>query len=457
MVEHKDAPRKRVNGRRWPLQAALVALCGALTLAPASSLPSPLGPSGAENPITTSLDGAAGRTDCPRTLVGVAHEDDDLLFTSPRVAQLAERMCPVHVVYLTAGNDGRPAGTGSFAARREAGVQRAYARLARAVKSWTPDSLRAGAERIPSYVLRSRGGEIRLTFFRLPDGFPRGSGSVLDRHQSLLRLFQGKITVIDALDSSRRYSEKQLVAALSTIMKQWRADDLLTLDFDNVKFGRPRVRGADHSDHGISARYFRSAAYALPVRPRITPYLGYGISLLPANLDAAERRSKKIGLVAYIETVGCVTYHCLRPDIISPTYRNWLARQYPRRHRAPKQGEILSDIGKAPAAGATELCLTARETSRASTRPCDGSPSQTWEFAPDGTVRSAHSTRCLTSGPEVGLRPCSGRPEQIWRRDGHGRLEAGGRCLTQDDMARTAPRLHMDDCAPYRPEVTWRW
>lgn len=279
----------------------------------------------------------------------------------------------------------------------------------------------------------------------------------MDRRQSLLRLFQGKITALDALDSSRRYNEKQLVAALSTIMEQWRADDLLTLDFDNVKFGGPRVRGADHSDHGVSARYFRSAAYALPVRPRITPYLGYGISLLPANLDAAERRSKKIGLIAYAETAGCATHRCLRPDLIAHTHRNWLARQYSRRHRAPKQGEILSDIGKAPANGATELCLDVRGASRASTRPCDGSPPQTWKFAPDGTVRSASSTRCLTSGPEVGLHTCSGRAEQTWRRDAHGRLEAGGRCLAQDDMARTAPRLHMADCAPYRPEVTWRW
>lgn len=58
------------------------------------------------NPAAVSVTERAG---C-RTVVGVAHEDDDLLFISPRVTQLVKRKCPVQVVYLTAGNDGRPAG-----------------------------------------------------------------------------------------------------------------------------------------------------------------------------------------------------------------------------------------------------------------------------------------------------------------------------------------------------------
>ncbi|MEU2597240.1 ricin-type beta-trefoil lectin domain protein [Streptomyces hirsutus] len=452
-MNHADAPRN--SGRRWP-RAALVALCGVLALAPAGGSSPPAGRAG--NPTAESLDDVAEGTGCPRTVVGVAHEDDDLLFISPRVVRLVERKCPVQVVYVTAGNDRRSAGAGSFAARREVGAQHAYARLARGAKGWTPDPLRVGPERIPSYTLRSPGGELRLTFLRLPDGLPRGGGAVLDRHQSLLRLFRGKITVIDALDSSRSYDEKRLIATLTKIMEQWKAEDVLTLDFDNVKFGGPRVKGADHSDHGISARYFRSAAYAMRVRPRVSPYRGYDISLLPANLDAGQRRTKATGLVTYVETVRCSPLHCPRPDVIIDTYQKWLAREYPRRHRAPKRGEIVSDIGRAPSRGATELCLdSARDASGVSVHPCDGSAGQSWEFAPDGAVRPTGSTRCLTSGPGIGLGACSGGARQTWRRDGQGRMAAGGRCLTQDDMARTTPRLHMSACTPYRPEVVWRW
>ncbi|MFE9922729.1 ricin-type beta-trefoil lectin domain protein [Streptomyces sp. NPDC005774] len=460
MVNDAADPRNgKSSGHQWS-RAALVALGGALVFASAGDMSPPAGATAPEigHPIAAGVDSDGARTGCTRTMVGVAHEDDDLLFISPRVAQLVERRCPVQVVYLTSGNDGRPVGAGTFTARREAGVQRAYARLARAAGSWTSDPLRVGPERIPSFVLRSDGDKVRLTFFRLPDGLPRGGGSALDRHRSLLRLFRGEITGIDALDSSRSYDEKHLVAALSTIMEQWKADDVLTLDFDNVKFGGPRVKGADHSDHGISARYFRSAAYALRIRPRVSSYVGYPISLLPANLDAGQRESKSTGLVPYVETARCTSLYCPRLDTIIDTYWSWLAREYPRRHRAPKQGEILTDIGMAPARGATELCLdSARDASRVSTRPCDGSARQKWEFAPDGTVRPTGSPQCLTGRPGLGLAACSGKAEQTWLRDGHGRLKAADRCLTQDDMARPSPRLHMSACDPYRPEVVWHW
>ncbi|MEV7863044.1 ricin-type beta-trefoil lectin domain protein [Streptomyces hirsutus] len=251
-MNHVDAPRN--SGRRRP-RAALVALCGVLALTPAGGSSPPAGRAG--NPRAEGLDDVAERKGCPRTVVGVAHEDDDLLFISPRVVRLAERKCPVQVVYVTAGNDRRSAGAGSFAARREVGAQHAYARLARGAKGWTPDPLRVGPERIPSHTLRSPGGEIRLS--------------------------------------------------------------------------------------GVSVH------------------------------------------------------------------------------------------------------------------PCDGSASQSWEFAPDGAVRPTGSTRCLTGGPGIGLGACSGGTQQTWRRDGQGRMAAGGRCLTQDDMAGTTPRLHMSACTPYRPEVVWRW
>ncbi|MEU5714206.1 ricin-type beta-trefoil lectin domain protein [Streptomyces sp. NPDC020403] len=450
------------RGRRWS-RAALIALsgalCGALVFAPvADTSPASGGTaSRAGGPDSPGLAVEAGHTGCRRTLVGVAHEDDDLLFTSPRVARLVERRCPVQVVYLTAGNEGHPVGAGSYAARREAGAQQAYARLARATGRWTPDPLRVGSERIPSVRLRTGGGEVRLTFFRLPDGFPRGGGAP-DGHQSLLRLFRGEITGIRALDSPRTYDEGRLVAALVAVMEQWRADDVLTLDHDYVTFGGPRVTGADHSDHGISARYFRRAAYASRIRPPVIPYVGYGISLLPANLDAGQRAAKGTGLVAYAETARCTPLRCPPASAIVHTYRSWLAREYPRRRRGPGPGEIVSDIGRASARGATELCLSSgRDGARVSTRPCEGSAGRRWEFEADGTVRPAGSTRCLTGGPHVGVAACSGAAEQTWRRDRHGRLEAGGRCLTQDDMARVAPRLHMSACSPYRPEIVWRW
>lgn len=235
-VKHRNGPG--VSTGRWFWAVATV-LFAALTLTSAGG-PMPAGRMalGNGNPAAVSVTERAG---C-RTVVGVAHEDDDLLFISPRVTQLVKRKCPVQVVYLTAGNDGRPAGLGSFAARRETGAQRAYTRMVLTAENWALAPLQLGADRIPSYTPRSGGGDIRLTFLRLPDGLPTGDGSVLNRHQSLLRLFRGEITSMDAVDSSRSYDEKRLVATLSWIMEQWQADEVLTLDYDNVKFGGPRKR-----------------------------------------------------------------------------------------------------------------------------------------------------------------------------------------------------------------------
>ena len=64
----------------------------------------------------------------------VAHQDDDLLFQSPRLISVIRGGLCVRTVYVTAGdaND-----TAAYWASRESGMKTAYAQLAEVANSWT--------------------------------------------------------------------------------------------------------------------------------------------------------------------------------------------------------------------------------------------------------------------------------------------------------------------------------
>ncbi|MFD9816549.1 ricin-type beta-trefoil lectin domain protein [Streptomyces sp. NPDC059080] len=446
------ADGSRTAGRRprpGPLAVTAVLLLLALTL---TALLTPTG-------HTATGDAAQARggdraAPCHRTLVGVAHEDDDLLFLTPQIQQLLTARCPVHTVYLTTGDAGHAAPLNGYVLDREHGVRAAYAELAGARNVWRRDDLAVRATRIPSFTLAGR-PEVRLTFFGLPDGFPYGEGSATHHRQSLLRLFRGELRVLHSTDGTRAYTDSSLVDALSALAGKGDADSFRTLDFDGTRFGAPADRLADHSDHAIAARYFRRAAFAVQDHPDIRGYLGYPLTALPANLTPEQEARKTAAFDAYLRGVTCVPLRCPAPR---PTgrYRGWLRREYPRTHREPRGGEIMSGIGDTDRSGPVERCLDAGGAPAARTRPCDGSPGQSWTFGPGGRLRPAAGHLCLTAAAAPGLAPCDGPPGRTWWTDGQGRIGSGDRCLYQDDMARPAPRLRLAPCAPYRPELLWR-
>src|SRR5579875_1841597 len=60
--------------------------------------------SGSEQPTATKATDPACRQNVMNI---VAHEDDDLLFINPRIAQAIDQQACVRTVYVTAGDDGR--------------------------------------------------------------------------------------------------------------------------------------------------------------------------------------------------------------------------------------------------------------------------------------------------------------------------------------------------------------
>ncbi|MEU6038199.1 ricin-type beta-trefoil lectin domain protein [Actinomadura sp. NPDC047616] len=385
----------------------------------------------------------------------MAHQDDDLLSLNPAIRDLIRAGCPVSTVYLTAGDGERGA---DFVANRENGVREAYAAMAGARNHWSPRPVQVGDRTLRSYRLLRR--EVRLTFMELPDGRPAG-----DRHPSLLGLFTGAVSQIGPLNGARAYNEAELLATLDQLVVRWNIGRILTLDPDNTRFGYDgwRTGGVDHSDHGVTARYFRKVAYrrALPVRT----YLGYTMSKYTPNLTGGDTTDKTRFAKLYHKYELCGTTRCLdppEPPTLPEDYSNWVARQYPTAHRPPNAGEIVSHIGdRATDREHPELCLDAdHATGRVRTLPCDGTSSQQWTLLPTGHIASGpHRTLCLDAGTDdvTATRCASGAPQQIWQTRS-GTISSMRRCLWQDDAARKTSRLRLTPCPhTVEPETSWQW
>lgn len=412
------------------------------------------------------LDGPGIRSSarvCGRTMVGVAHEDDDLLFINPEIQQAVGPRCAFSTVYLTAGDAGHPYTGGDYVQSREEGVRAAYAEMAGVPDRWTRSDLHVGGRTIASFTLNGKTG-VRLSFLRLPDGNPDGSGNARYAYQSLLKLFRGEIRSIQPVDGTQSYTEQQLIDSLTVLAKRDEIKRIFTLDYDNATFGHTYTPGADHSDHGVAGRYFRRVAFGLPssVQAEVRGYLGYDMSRLPENLDPNLGRQKDAIFQSYRRGAGCESRKCPAGHYMSGKYQEWVRREYSLKPRAAQPGEIVSAMGLATQAGRHERCLGSAGSPRdpgaavaASTFDCDGNITQSWRIHA-GTLESKANRHCLTAASRrVTVSTCDGSPHQKWRLDKQGRIESGGRCLFQNDLAARNPRLVLRPCGPLRPELRW--
>ncbi|AXG81420.1 ricin-type beta-trefoil lectin domain protein [Streptomyces paludis] len=448
--------------------AVLTALLVAVTIAPAG---------GAEG----GTEGLGAH--CRPTLVGVAHPDDDLFFVNPEIERTLRAGCSVSTVYLTAGDGGErdPRRARNYVQNRENGVRKAYAKMARAENRWSRDPVRVKDRDIRSFTLAGKGVGVRLTFLRLHDGIPRGR-----QRESMLRLFDGDRKEITPFQGTGRYSEARLMEVLTSLVQRSGAERVLTQDHDNASFAFGVDGRVDHSDHGIGARYMRKAAYraGIPVKS----YLGYTMTPLKRNLTPRQSAEKERMVRWYDAQRKCPRTRICgeRPvyrGILTANYRKWLVRQYPQRHRGPRSGEIMGDIGRTTQFGgrAPERCLDVKDSALGAgvvqLFGCNGTTAQRWDIRSDGTIRTRLGAgHCLTrSGDDLAVRACRETAgEQRWRRlpwqSPRWRREAwrivadDGRCLYQHDRtfprkgepgARN-PRLGLERCdGPREPEAYW--
>ncbi|MFI6051259.1 PIG-L family deacetylase [Streptomyces violascens] len=271
---------------------------------------------------------AAAPAPCRNTVfAGVAHPDDDLLFMSPDLLNDWGRGACLDIVYLTAGDAGST-GTG-YAERREQGVGRAYALMAGVPNDWRRQDRKHAGRTVRAFALRVPAGRpgVRVTFLRLPDGLHDGSGTRLQRGQSLLKLERRRIRRITAMDRSASYDARELTAMLSWFVADSHARTVRTLDFRNADYGR--APKSDHSDHEVAARFVKSAAASIPGRkPFVVGYRGYSINALSSNLALQSARRKEKVFRRYLSTTLCTRMCADYTGSLWSSYRRWMVRQY---------------------------------------------------------------------------------------------------------------------------------
>ncbi|MGW6351299.1 PIG-L family deacetylase [Streptomyces sp. NPDC055080] len=143
----------------------------------------------------------------PRTLVGVAHPDDDLFFLNPEIRRTIRAGCPVDTVYLTSGDGGIKdrLKASEYVDRGEYGVRAAYAGMAEGANRWERTDVSADAVRTRSYRLAARtaGRRVQRWDSRRPRcghfGSPGASGNpsaralaISIRSRSVLRAYSRK-------------------------------------------------------------------------------------------------------------------------------------------------------------------------------------------------------------------------------------------------------------------------
>jgi LmbE family N-acetylglucosaminyl deacetylase len=288
-----------MNGLRIQLGALALAVAGLLATA-----------------ISAAPAMAAVEPPCTgRTIITVAHTDDNLLFMNPRLQSEFDSERCVRTVFLTAGDAGLEQ---SYWEGREAGMEAAYAEMAGVPDTWTAATVTRDGHAI---ALRTLAADPRISilFMRLPDG-AEGEGYPRYGNQSLEALWKSTEPTITAVDGSATYSRQELVATLSDLIDEYGPRQIWTQNYDE-RFG-----GIDHTDHVATALFTREAQTAYAEPHRLIGFLDYNTESLPANVGGLPYIEKKEAFYTY----GADDPEACDSDATCEftQYKTWLAREY---------------------------------------------------------------------------------------------------------------------------------
>jgi len=361
----------------------------------------------------------------------VAHEDDDLLFTSPDIQTRIQAGDNVRTVFLTAGD----AGLGlPYWMNREAGIQTAYAQMAGVANAWTASDLPIADKLLRVYTL-NRAPNVSAAFLRLPDGNPDGGGYAVTGFQSLQRFWERQIPTLASLDGVNTYTKAELIQTLANLMLDFRAQHVQTQDASHLY-------GNDHSDHRYGARCAFEAhqIYAASgTHYTFATYRGYNIANEPVNLTQAQRDAKWAVFLTYAQYDSAMCGGTGTGCLIDSPYNSWSYREYSIAQVKDLSGALGVLSGGCLTAGAD----LADGTSPVVISACLGggagvgdTSSQTWSINGDGSV-TGFDGRCLDvrggkswDETPVQLAACAGTPEQRWTAFENGQVRGlAGKCL----------------------------
>lgn len=254
----------------------------------------------------------AGTTD-----IIVAHEDDDLLFMNPDLAQSIVSGKCVRTIYITAGDDGHST---DYWKGREAGIERAYAYMNVAANNWTTESVNIYGHNVSVRHLADH-PSIGLVFLRLPDGNVDGHGFTATGNNSLESLATNNTTRLFSVDGSTNYSYTELKALISSILQTDKPDAIFTHIFDGSS------TDGDHNDHRQVGLLTFDVRNIVRPQAKITLYVGYPIGHMPSNLAYSDSFHKREIFLTYAAEDSAICH--IEPSCPGQsTYTNYFFRQY---------------------------------------------------------------------------------------------------------------------------------
>jgi LmbE family N-acetylglucosaminyl deacetylase len=306
------------------------------------------------DPVTQT---AAALASPPRIMQFVAHEDDDLLFMNPDIADSIRSGATIETVYETAGNSPNDL-TSSTGPRywqtRELGIKAAYAQMTGVPNSWTQGAIPAGGGNAVVFTLDGVGSRVKVVFLRMHSEWSGGGLSGLWANKDVAAY---KLESLDEKPGSQErnflFNGQQMIGALDNLITAFGPDHVRVLDAGN--------HGYDHTEHFASAQFALAAYGARPGTP--AQYRGYNITDLPHDLSSADHQTKWNAWAAYAAFDTGFTCPVVPADNTcyndpADEYHEWLWRKY----TVPTATESYwsfggefgdGDVGTAPAYAST--------------------------------------------------------------------------------------------------------
>jgi hypothetical protein len=220
-----------------------------------------------------------------------AHEDDWQLFMNPSAFQDVLGAAGKTVfVYVTAGDAGLGTGDGGrrqpYYLARENGAENAVRFMADTDRE--PAATRESRVTLNAHRVFRVGYRNTVSYFlRIPDGNIKGEGFADTGFQSLLRLHDGAIKKMTAVDGSAVYRGwDDLVRTVRALVDAERGNAALVQV--NVAETDAAINPDDHADHLMTAQAALEAVKDMACVRRVS-YVDYASAKLPENLNTQQR------------------------------------------------------------------------------------------------------------------------------------------------------------------------
>lgn len=116
----------------------------------------------------------------------------------------------------------------------------------------------------------------QIVWLRLPSSAPDGQAYPSNDGQSLKKLYNKEIEMIDSTDGSATYTLEELKDVIRSILEKREPTDIRILDH-KAKVADDEEKGCDHADHTISARLVAEVVEQHKLKGNVQGYASFPI------------------------------------------------------------------------------------------------------------------------------------------------------------------------------------